>query len=205
MRRSFVAVVPRRCFAAAFTVVLVAAAFAAQSSPARTTSVATGSAASTKVVSTKYGYTAVLPGRWFVHYAVTQWLGGFMWGDGTPDLDTISNSQDRTFNVAAKTLSAATTLEDWAAPYLATVDSMHGNAGKPLCKKWRAPRDTTLGGAPARQFENVCGPGYDVIVVAAVHRGRGYALQFLSPTAKTAPSDRRTFDAARRSFRFAAP
>jgi tripartite motif-containing protein 71 len=58
MRRSFVRAVSPRHIAAAFTVVLVAAAFAAQSSPARTMSTMTGSAATTKIASKRYGYTA---------------------------------------------------------------------------------------------------------------------------------------------------
>ena len=201
MRRSFLAAVSRRHIAAAFTVVLVAAAFATQSSPARTASAAAGSAATTKIVSKKYGYTAVLPGKWFVHYAVTQWLGGFPIGE-TPDEDFIFDSRDRKFKVMATPVSAGTTLEDWTASHVDTMETFV-NAGKPLCHKARAFRTTTLGGEPAREFQFAC-LLYDVNVVTAVYQGRGYAFQFVSPTRNTAASDRRTFDAGRRAFHFTA-
>ena len=204
MRRSFVAVVSRRHIAAAFTVVLVAAAFVAQSSPARTTSVAAGSAATTKVVSKKYGYTLVVAGQWFVHYAVVPWLGGFMLGDAAPDIDNIFDSHDRKFKIAAKPLAVGTTLEGWTAQYADTMQLFLKSASsKAFCQMSRAFRDATIGGEPAREFENAC-PGYDVIVVTAVHRGRGYAFQFVSPTPNTAASDRRIFDAGRRAFHFTA-
>jgi hypothetical protein len=199
MRRSFVAVVSRRHIAAAFTVALVAAAFAAQSSPARTTSAATGSTATTKVVSKKYGYTAVLPGKWFVHYAVVPWLGGFPYGE-SPDEDFIFDSRDRKFKVMAMPVSAGTTLEDWTASHVDTMETFV-IADKPVCHKARAFRTTTLGGEPAREFQFAC-LLYDVNVVTAVYQGRGYAFQFVSPTRNTAASDRRTFAAGRRAFHF---
>jgi len=62
----------------------------------------------------------------------------------------------------------------------------------------------TLGGELAREFQLACGGPYDVIFLATVHDGRGYIFQFVSPTPNTAASDRRTYDAGRRSFRFAA-
>jgi hypothetical protein len=54
---------------------------------------------------------------------------------------------------------------------------------------------------PAREFVNNC-PGYDVITLAALHEGRGYLLEYLAPTQFSAASNRRTYDAGRRSFRF---
>jgi hypothetical protein len=182
------------------TVVLVVVAFVAESAPARTTSAADGSAASTKFVSKRFGYSAALPGQWFVHYAVVPWLGGFLYGDTTPDTDNISDMGDRKFKVAAKRVPAGTTLQDWTASHVTTMESF-SIAGKPLCHKSRAFRDTKLGGAPAREFQNVC-LGYVVIVVTAVHGGLGYAVQFVSPTRNSAASDQRTFDAGLRSFRF---
>lgn len=45
-------------------------------------------------------------------------------------------------------------------------------------------------------------PGYDVITLIALHRGLGYMFSFVSPTQNAAASDRRIYDAGRRSFRF---
>lgn len=177
--------------------VLVVAASAAESSP----SAARRSAPTTKFVSKKYGYTTALPGKWFVHYAVTQWLGGFPYGD-TPDEDFIFDSRDRKFKVMAKPVPAGTTLEKWTASHVDTMQS-YQDAGKPLCHQARAFHNTTLGGEPAREFQLACDQ-YDVIVVTTIHRGRAYSFQFVSPTSNTAASDRRTYDAGRRSFRFTA-
>ena len=184
------------------TVIAVPAALAtgATSRPFNAMSAARGSAASTKWVSKRFGYRATLPGQWFVSYAVVPWLGGFLYGDTTPDTDNISDMGDRKFKVAAKRVPAGTTLLDWTASHVKTMESF-SIAGKPLCHKSRAFRDTKLGGEPAREFQNAC-LGNDVIVVTAVHGGLGYAVQFVSPTRNSAASDQRTFDAGLRSFRF---
>jgi hypothetical protein len=187
--------------AAVLAAALVAAAFAAQSSPARTASAAEGSSASTTFVSKNYGYTVAIPGpQWVAYDAAISWSGDFPLGVD-PGLDIIFDSHDRKFIAAAMPLSAGTTLRTWTAHQATTVHSVTAKSGAPFCRKARAFRDTTLGGAPAREFQYVC-LGYDTIVVNAVHRGRGYVFQFVSPTPNTAASDRGTFDAGRRSFRF---
>ena len=210
MRRSFVAVVSRRHIAAAFTVVLVAAAFAAQSSPARSTSAAAGQAATTTFVSKKYGYTLVLAGPWLAQYAVTKWLGEFTSGPA-PDVDQFSDLRVNRYNkffVAAKRVSAGTTLENWTASQVATSQAVISNNGQPQCNKSRAFRNTTLGGEPAREFQNACPfesvPHLNVITVTALHHGRGYVFELGAAGAHTAASDRRMFDAARHSFHFTA-
>ena len=138
-----------------------------------------------------------------MNYAVTQWLGGFPVGH-SPDVDYIGDSHDRKFIVAAMPVSAGTTLEQWTASNVVTMESFQ-DAGKPLCHKARVFRNATLGGEPAREFQLRCGGGpYDVIFLTTVHHGRGYIFQFVSPTPNTAASDRRTYDAGRRSFGFTA-
>jgi hypothetical protein len=47
-----------------------------------------------------------------------------------------------------------------------------------------------------------CTDGYFVIGITALHAQRGYFMFVASPTSISRASDRRAFDAARRSFRF---
>ena len=179
---------------AALAVALVAVAFAAESSPARTEFAAGAFAQGKKFVSKRYGYEFVLPaGRYYATYASMAWNGkDFPFGD-SGKVDVVDDGSDRKFIAAATRLSTGTTLRKWEASYIAVMQS--------FCRKARALRNTALGGVPAREFTIVC-PIYDVIAVVALHRGRGYVFQFVSPSANTAASDRRIFDAGRRTFRF---
>jgi len=175
-------------------VAVVAVAFAAERSPARTESAAEAFAQGKKFVSKKYGYEIVLPaGRYSETYAHIAWNGKDFPFGGTFIVDTFRDDSDRKFIAAATRLSTGTTLRKWEASYIALMQS--------FCQKARALRNTTLGGVPAREFTIMC-PEYDVIAVVALHRGRGYFFQFVSPSANTAASDRRIFDAGRRTFRF---
>jgi hypothetical protein len=120
----------------------------------------------------------------------------FPGGDtGFVDVVAYANLSDRKFIAAATRLSTGTTLRKWEASYLALLQS----GG--VCKKVRTFRNTTLGGVAAREFTITC-PMYDIIAVVAIHRGRGYFFQFLAPYYFAAVSDRRIFDAGRRTFRF---
>jgi hypothetical protein len=207
--RCDVCYIPRMAFGirtvAALAVALVAVAFAAESSPARIEFAADAFAQGKKFVSKRYGYEIVLPaGRYHATYAPIAayyaWNGkDFPFGDSGV-VDAFADGSDRKFIAAATRLSTGTTLRKWEASFIAVMQS--------FCKKARALRNTTLGGVPAREFTIVCpgfapsAPGYEVIAVVALHRGRGYFFQFVSPTVNTAASDRRIFDAGRRTFRF---
>jgi hypothetical protein len=181
---------------AVLAVALIAVSFAAESSPARTGFTTQAFPPGKKFVSKRYGYEFVLPvgrGRWYVTYASMAWNGKeFPFGD-SGKVEVLGNLDDRKFIAAATQLSTGTTLRKWQASYIAVMQS--------FCKKARALRNTTLGGVAARQFTIRC-PMYDVIAVVALHRGRGYFFQFLSPSSNTEASDRRIFDAGRRTFRF---
>lgn len=181
--------------ATALAVALVAVALAAERSAARTEIAGEAFAQGKKFVSKRYGYAIVLPaGRYYAYYASIAWdVNEFPFGD-SGEVDVFADRSDRKFIAAATRLSTGTTLRKWEASYIALMQL--------FCQKARALRNTTLGGVPAREFTIVC-PSYDVIAVVALHRGRGYFFQFVSPTANTAASDRRIFDTGRRTFRFA--
>ena len=148
-----------------------------------------------KFVSNIYGYEFVLPvaRRYHSTYASMAWNGKeFPFGD-SGKVDVLANLSDRKFIAAATPLSTGTTLRKWEASFIAVMQS--------FCKKARALRKTTLGGVAAREFTIKC-PVYDVITVVALHGGRGYFFQFLSPLGYREASNRRIFDAGRRTFRF---
>ena len=153
---------------------------------------AEGSVPTSKFVSKRYGYAIVLTGNYYAYYATVAWSGDFPFGDFI-HVDMFADRQDRKFIIAAKRLSARATLKSWQAAHVATKES--------FCEKSRAFRNRTLDREPAREFVNVC-PSYDVITLVALHRGRGYMFSFVSPTQNAAASDRRLYEAGRRSFRF---
>jgi hypothetical protein len=145
-------------------------------------------------VSKRYEYSIVLAGQWKPRYARYGWSGGFPLVD-SGEVDAFMESPDRFFLVAATSLPAGTTLREWEKSHAEVM------SGFPLCQKARAFRNTKLGGVPAREFLTRC-ITHDAIVVAALHRGRGYTYQFVSLKENSAASDRRVFEPGRRSFRF---
>jgi hypothetical protein len=105
----------------------------------------------------------------------------------------IIDPHDRKFVVAAKPVSSGTSLSRWAA-FVVRVK-------RKACHGLRDFRASSLGGVPAREFVDSC-PEYDVITLAALYKGRGYLLEYLSPASFSAASDRRTYEAGRRAFEF---
>jgi hypothetical protein len=179
-------------FVASLVAAALAAVAAVEASQASNELASEASAQGTTFVSKRYGYEFALIGRFFPQYATVAWSGSFPFG-GRADIDGFYDWKDRKFIIAAKRLPAGATLRSWQVAQVATKEA--------FCAKSQAFRNSTLGGEPAREYLNVC-PGYDVITLVALHRGLGYMFSFVSPTQNAAASDRRIYDAARRSFRF---
>jgi len=153
------------------------------------------SAEAAKFVSKRYGYSLVLAGQWQARYARTGWTSNFpLMDSGEVDVFTDSTGE-RFFIVAATRVPPGTTLRQWERSH---AEVMLGFA---FCRKARAFRSTKLGGGSAREFLGSC-LTHDAIVVVAVHRGRGYTFQFVSPKEDSVASDRDIFEPGRRSFRF---
>jgi hypothetical protein len=166
---------------------------AASSRPSQTTS---APPARTKYISKRYGYEIVLRGRYFIVPAQRQWDGRFPFG-ATGQVDLIGDyTQDRKFVVAAKPVPPGMSLSRWEA-FVVRVQ-------RRFCHGLRNFRASSLGGEPAREFVNSCpaSPEYEVITLAALHKGRGYLLNYLSPPSSSAASDRRMYEAGRRAFQF---
>jgi hypothetical protein len=161
--------------------------------------VAAGTAApETKFVSTRYGYSIILPGnsnRWQASYAHVTWSSGRL-GPGSPGFDTFTDLQtERAYFIASRRPPTGSTLQKCTA----FVISSH----PPACLAPHASlAKSMLSGAPARLLTLSCTDGYFVIGITALHAQRGYFMFVASPTSISRASDRRAFDAARRSFRF---
>jgi hypothetical protein len=146
----------------------------------------------TKYISKRYRYDIVLRGKYTMIPAQLSWDGGFPFG-GSGKVDVIIDPHDRKFIVAAEPVTPGTTLSRWEAFVV--------GLKRQACHRLRNFRASSLGGVPAREFVNSC-PQYEVITLAALHKGRGYLLEYLSPPSFGAASDRRTYEAGRSAFEF---
>jgi hypothetical protein len=172
---------------------LVASAAVCDSGSSRASEGTSVSQGTTKYVSKRYGFEIVLRGRYFTLPAPRKWDGSFPYGaNGQVDL-ILDGSQDRKFIVAAKPVPSGMSLSRWEALVV--------SVQRQVCHGLRNFRASSLGGEPAREFVNSC-PDYEVITLAALHKRRGYLLNYLSAPSFSAASDRRIYEAGRRAFRF---
>jgi hypothetical protein len=147
-------------------------------------------------VSKLYRYSIVLPGatsRWSPTFATQRWLDASIPGIGDPQLDTFTDSKTgRTYLLAARPTGSS--LEKWAKFVIA--------ARPPICVNPTSPKKAALAGEPAEMVTWSCADQYRVIVITALHAGRGYFMLQASPTTLARTSDLPAFNAARQSFRF---
>lgn len=181
-----------RRIAATLLVILIAAT-AADAASSQPSHARLALRTSTTYLSKRYGYQIVLSGKYTMLPAQFQWTGGFPFGDSGQVDVIVDDSHDRKFIVAAEPVSSGMSLARWEA----FVVGVH----REVCQRLRKFRASSLGGVPAREFVNSC-PGYEVITLAALHKGRGYLLNYLSPPSSSTASNRRIYEAGRRSFRF---
>jgi hypothetical protein len=126
--------------------------------------------------------------------AAKPWVGEDFPFGGSGEVDQIADGwHDRKFIVAAKPVPPGMSLTRWEA-FVVKVQ-------RQICHGLRDFRASSLGGEPAREFVNSC-PGYRVIVLAALHKGRGYLLNFLSAPNSSAASVRPIYEGGRRAFKF---
>jgi hypothetical protein len=147
-------------------------------------------------VSKLYRYSIVLPGatsRWSPTLATQRWLDASIPGIGDPQLDTFTDSKTgRTYLLAARPTGSS--LEKWT-KFVIT-------ARPPICVNPTPPKRATLAGQPAEMVTWSCADQFRVIVITALHAGRGYFMLQASPTTLARTSDLPAFNAARQSFRF---
>jgi len=185
--------VPRAAVLIAVTLLAIVATATAWSAERRSSLQRTSAQqVGTKYISKRYRYEIVLRGKYAAIPALLPWDGSFPFGS-SGQVDVIIDSLDRKFIIAAKPVSARMTLSRW--------ESFVVRLKRQACHGLRKFRASSLGGEPAREFVNSC-PDYEVITLAALHRGRGYLLEYLSPTSFSAASARSTYEAGRRGFQF---
>jgi hypothetical protein len=147
-------------------------------------------------VSKLYRYSIDLPGatsRWSPTFATYRWLSDSLPGIRDPRLDTFTDRKTgRTYLLAARPTGSS--LEKWTKFVVAVRPS--------ICGKPKSPTRATLAGEPAEVVTWSCTDGYRVIVITALHAGRGYFMLLASPTALSRTSDLPAFNATRQSFRF---
>jgi hypothetical protein len=157
-------------------------------------------APTTKFVSKHYGYSIVLPGSssdWSPHFASHTWSGDVIPEQTDWSLDNFTGLRpgEGVFLIAAQRPPAGTTLEKWTDFVI--------SARQPGCEAPHStPVTSTLDGTPALVTAWLC-PGESwVIVISALHAGRGYFMLLFTQTNVSHASDQRLFDAGRDSFRF---
>jgi len=151
-------------------------------------------------VSKLYGYSIVLPGatsRWSTSFATRRWLDASIPGIGDPQLDSFTELKTgRTYLLAARPTGSS--LEKWTKFVVAARPS--------VCVRPTSPKRATLAGEPAEVVTWSCTDGYRVIVITALHAGKGYFMLQASPIFGSRPLPRTSelpaFKAARQSFRF---
>lgn len=159
-------------------------------------------APTTKFVSKHYGYSIVVPGSssdWSPHFASTTWSTDEIPSRTDWSLDNFTDLRPGGgyFLIAARRPPTGTTLEKWTDFVIsAGAQQCPGPHSKPLT--------STLDRTPALVVTWSCSApeGMWVIVITAVHAGRGYFMLLASPTNVSRASDQRLFDAGRDSFRF---
>jgi hypothetical protein len=145
-------------------------------------------------VSTRYDFRVTLTKDWTEHDAQIDWDGKKLQGIDSPAFTNIDDpATGRTLVAAAAPVAPGTQLADWQVAMVAAAPSFCSNS---------SATETTLDGAPALAWSGVCGDGFDVIKVAALHGERGYMLFMPSKSANDNAEDRRIFTSVRQSFRF---
>ena len=154
-------------------------------------------AASRAFTSELYGFKLVLPSRWQIRAALTEWVSGVLEGGCAPAWDCFEDTTDgRDLAVAAIDVPENTTLEEWQA-------RIHRSAPA-YCEDSDPPSETTLDGERALTWTTACEvEGLKVIKLAALHGTRAYMFLFISPETSSLESDQAAFDSIMSTFHFA--
>jgi hypothetical protein len=146
-------------------------------------------------VSDRYGFRVTLPAGWSGTDASLDWPGDSLQGIGSPAfVNTTDPAQSRYFVAAAAPVPKGMDLAKWKAAMV--------RGTPPVCSAPLSGEQTTLGGGPALAWTHTCSDGYDVNLLAALHKGRGYIMFLASKSANDNAEDRRIFESIRSSFGF---
>ena len=157
-------------------------------------------APTTKFVSKHYGYSIVLPGSssdWSPHFASRTWSTDELPSHTDWSLDNFTDVRPGggIFLIAARRPPTGKTLEKWT-------DFVLSARPRECAGRHSKPVTSTLDGTPALVAAFLCRGESWVILITAVHAGRGYFMLFYAPTNVSHASDQRVFNAGRQGFRF---
>jgi len=156
-------------------------------------------ASSTTFTSNRFAYSVALPAGWIGHqtFATYPWAGEITPAPDGQTVDWLADNRGHRFLAASMRVPATMTLAKWKASMIAQVE--YQPLG-PCVKNVARSRTTSLGGAPALAFGQLCPIG-DVTMIVAVHKRRGYIFILQSPPANTDASDHRLFEQMRKTVR----
>jgi len=156
-------------------------------------------ASSTTFTSKRFAYSVALPAGWIGHqtFATYPWAGEITPAPDGQTVDWLADNRGHRVLAASMPVPATMTLAKWKA---SMIDQIRYQPLGPCVKNAARFRTTSLGGAPAFAFGQLCPIG-DVTMIVALHKRRGYILIFQSPPANTDASDHRLFEQLRKRVR----
>jgi hypothetical protein len=179
---------PRLTIAASLCVALVAAGCAS----------AVPSPSSTKpqaetFVSDRYGFSITLPSGTPTGHATVGWDASSKYGLEDPAWDYASLGF-RTLVVGATAVDSAMDLPRWRARLVELAPT--------VCHDSEAATAVTIGGEDALEWTSSCSDGYNGILLAALHGGRGYFVLLASLTSERLADNQTAFDSLMNSFEY---
>jgi hypothetical protein len=145
-------------------------------------------------VSDRYGFSITLPTGSVTRHATVGWDASCLCGLGDPTWDSAVIVGNRTLVVAATAVDSAMDLPRWRARIVALAPD--------ICHESEAATSVTIGGEAALEWTASCSDGYNVIKLAALHRGRGYVVLFASLTGEPLADNQTAFDSIMSSFEY---
>jgi hypothetical protein len=145
-------------------------------------------------MSDRYGFSITLPTGSLTVDATADWDGTCLCGLDDPAWDHVS-VDGRTLVVGATAIDSAVSLARWRAWIVKLAPD--------ACDDSEAATQVTIGREDALEWTTSCSDGYIGIKLAALHGGRGYVVQFASPSSDGLTDNQTAFDSLMSSFEYA--
>ena len=156
-------------------------------------------ASSTTFTSKRFAYSVALPAGWIGHqtFATYPWAGEITPAPDGQTVDWLADKRGHRVLAASMRVPATMTLANGRPR---SSPQIPYKPFGPRVKNVARSRTTSLGGAPALTFGQLCPIG-DVTMIVALHERRGYIFILQSPPANTDASDHRLFEQLRKTVR----
>jgi hypothetical protein len=147
-------------------------------------------------VSDRYGFSITLPTGTPTGHATVAWDASRKYGLDDPAWDYASLGF-RTLVVGATAVDSAMDLPRWRARIVELAPT--------VCHDSAAATEVTIGGEDALEWTSSCSDGYNGVLLAALHGGRGYFVLLASPSSDGLADNRAAFDSLMSSFMYVGP